>query len=58
MHTIRYGTGDSWQVIFVIPGVVEVIATYPNQDEAMGFCAYLNGGLDPRGYHMEVTCHH
>ena len=61
MHTIRQEPNNNqgfWQVIFVSPGCVEVIATYAEREEAMTWCSYLNGGFPPLGYKMDVTNHY
>jgi len=61
MHTIRPNPSnpEEWQVIFIGYANIETtIASYPNQDIAMSYCSFLNGGMHPLGYHMEVTCHH
>jgi len=57
MHTVRIVKTENdeyWQVIFAAPGILEVISVYNNMEDAFGICSYLNGGLPPAGYTMNV----
>lgn len=60
MHTVRLqpSNPEEWQVIFVVPTGLEVIACYSDKDTAMQYCSYLNGGLPPWGYTMNVVNHY
>jgi hypothetical protein len=60
VHTIRPNPQDvnEWQVIFVTSESVTTVVTCPNQETAMMYASFLNGGLNPHGYNLDVTNHY
>jgi hypothetical protein len=57
MHTIRQNDDGEWFVIFIGAREDQFIAFYDSQYTAMQYCSYLNGGLPPLGYQMDVVNH-